>query len=428
LRVSIQGLAGVRCAAGTPLGGSRRRLSSSLAVCALLFSTFLFTVGGIAEAATAERADIGMPFSGKWAYNVNVDPPYTDVNSSHPTVHHIPAGGDWATDIYGTSGQAARLLVSNATGNVTFSWRAASTTCGTATAVNVFVDGQQVGWIHIVHLVGAVKSGPITNGMTLGTVGDFPDCAPGRHLHVEMKSDAGNFACWQDYGRPGSSVVEGGKLGGLGATGATGGRQSCSGDNTNPDIPSPPANISYLQAMGRVGLTWTASPGAVAYDVYRGSVYLGATSGVTFYDRGISAGQTYTFAIYARNGTGGRSSAGTVQVLTSAAKAPDRSWVSFKTGPALCGRVGDTTSPRIGCTVQTSTGWRFIGLPRNTDWGYEDARAWVPAPGGAISYCRTVGGPGNYRVMCTKLNPVTMSWGPDVSSLATDLTYSDPIA
>ena len=193
--------------------------------------------------------------------------------------------------------------------------------------------------------------------------------------------------------------------------------------------PVAPTNVKHLEALGRVGLSWTASAGAVAYDVYRDSAYLGAASGGIFYDRSVSDGQTYNYAVYARNQVGARSPAATVQVRTDAAKAADRSWVAFKTGPALCGRVGDAASPRIGCTVQTSTGWRFIGLPRNTDWGYADARAWVPAPGGGISYCRTGGGgTGGYYTICTKLDPVTLAWGADVRSPVTDLTYSDSFA
>ena len=57
-----------------------------------------------ARASASPTATVGMPFSGKWAYNVNVDPPYTDGNSSHPSVHtnyywrlgdrHLRARGD----------------------------------------------------------------------------------------------------------------------------------------------------------------------------------------------------------------------------------------------------------------------------------------------------------------------------------------------
>jgi hypothetical protein len=35
--------------------------------------------------ATTPQAVIGMPFTGLWAYNTNVNPPYTDSNSSHPS-------------------------------------------------------------------------------------------------------------------------------------------------------------------------------------------------------------------------------------------------------------------------------------------------------------------------------------------------------
>ncbi len=107
--------------------------------------------------------------------------------------------------------------------------------------------------------------------------------------------------------------------------------------------------------------------------------------------------------------------------------AENRSWVSTKAGPALCGRTGDPASRRLGCTLLTSTGWRFIGLPRATDWGYADARAWVPSPGGTVSYCRTVGDAASQRVMCTKLDVVGFTWGPDRQSAATDWTYADDL-
>jgi len=56
-------------------------------------------LAGHASASTPQ-AVVGMPFSGKWAYNALVSPPYTDANSSHPCCHHTPGGGDWATDVY----------------------------------------------------------------------------------------------------------------------------------------------------------------------------------------------------------------------------------------------------------------------------------------------------------------------------------------
>lgn len=215
------------------LGAARSvALLTSLVLAVFGFATF---ASAPALAATQEAAEIGAPFAGKWGYNVNVNPPYSDQNSSHPAVHLISGGGDFATDYYGTPGQQVRLRVSNATGNVTFAWAGSSTSCGTSTKVNVFVDGAQVGWIYIAHLVGAVKSGPLTNGMVLGTVGNY-SCAPGQHIHVEIKADAGNYACYQDYGHPGTAIQENAKFAGVGATGAAGTRRACGGPVGNPSV------------------------------------------------------------------------------------------------------------------------------------------------------------------------------------------------
>ncbi len=118
----------------------RRTVISVMAALILVGGPNIF--GLPAAAATTESADLGMPFSGKWAYNVFVNPPYTDFNSSHPSAHKISGGADWATDLYGTSGQAVRLRIANPSGGVSFSWKSTSTSCGESTGVNVFVDGQ----------------------------------------------------------------------------------------------------------------------------------------------------------------------------------------------------------------------------------------------------------------------------------------------
>jgi hypothetical protein len=83
------------------------------------------------------------------------------------------------------------------------------------------------------------------------------------------------------------------------------------------------------------------------------------------------------------------------------------------------------TTPRLGCNVLSSDGWHFVGLPRNTDWGYPDARAWLPAAGGNIDYCRTVGGGAvGERVSCTFLNVTKRVWWRDRTSPATDWAYA----
>jgi len=106
---------------------------------------------------------------------------------------------------------------------------------------------------------------------------------------------------------------------------------------------------------------------------------------------------------------------------------PD-AWVSTKVGPALCGRTGgDGVNPaQLGCTILDNGHWRLVGLNRATDWGLADARAWVPTPGGTVSYCRLVGDDINgHRVSCTRLDAETRTWGPDVISGRTDWTLPD---
>ncbi len=62
--------------------------------------------------------------------------------------------------------------------------------------------------------------------MILGYVGNL-SCAPGQHVHLEVKSDSGNYACWADVGRPGTTVSDSAKIGGLGRTSATSAREVC---------------------------------------------------------------------------------------------------------------------------------------------------------------------------------------------------------
>jgi len=143
------------------------------------------------------QAVVGMPFPGKWAYNVNVSPPWTDANSSHPSVHAAPGGGDWATDLYAGEGTSVRLNVTYGTAAVSFSYVNTYASCGGTAGVNinVLVGGQVVGQLNYTHLANAVTGGPIANNMTLGTVHfGGSNCNPGTHVHMEFKNTS-NYAC-----------------------------------------------------------------------------------------------------------------------------------------------------------------------------------------------------------------------------------------
>src|SRR5438270_11538990 len=84
-----------------------------------------------AHADSTSQAVVGMPFTGKWAWNASVMqpfPPYADTcpkgesncpgYSSHPSVHHTPGGGDWATDLYAAEGTQVKLEVNYPTSGV----------------------------------------------------------------------------------------------------------------------------------------------------------------------------------------------------------------------------------------------------------------------------------------------------------------------
>jgi stress response protein SCP2 len=170
-------------------------------------------------------ATVGMPFSGKWAYGANVNPPYTDENSSHPAVH-TPSYGDWATDLYAGQGTPVTLSVS-APGSVSFGWIARTNgSCGERRVVAVYVDGLQVGSIYYEHMASAASTAsPPTNGMTVGYVHTWGSCNPGPHVHVELKN-VSNYACWVDHGHPGTTVTANEPIGRLGSPN-TGPQQAC---------------------------------------------------------------------------------------------------------------------------------------------------------------------------------------------------------
>ncbi|MFL6116196.1 MAG: hypothetical protein ACJ786_33300 [Catenulispora sp.] len=228
---------------------TRRRIMTLVMAVAIAFGGV--TAVSVRNAAPAKadathQIEIGMPFAGQWAYNANVNPPYTDANSSHPSVHHTPGGGDWATDVYAAEGTAVKLEVGNATGAVTYSWGSSSTSCGQSTKINVFVGGVNVGWLYFAHLNNVVTSGAITNGMTLGTVktwyaSDGSVCNPGTHVHIEFKNTT-NYACYVDNGHPGVTLNQGDGLGVLGSTNA-GAQQACA--SVPGGRPSPTSNVGW---------------------------------------------------------------------------------------------------------------------------------------------------------------------------------------
>ncbi len=355
---------------------SHPRLAAILVILALLFGATAVTVGTATPAAadTTPEAVIGMPFTGKWAWNVGISPPYTDENSSHPSVHHTPGGGDWATDIYASEGTAVRLMVPYATAALSFSWGTSSTSCGTSTRLNVFVGGTNVGWLYFAHLQGAVTSGALTNGMTLGTVHNWGGCNPGTHVHVEFHNTT-NHSCYVDLGNPGSTNVPlGDAFGVLGSSNA-GTREACDSVPSGTTTPTDPSQLGVSVAFNPTnGQPMVAAQGP-NNSLY---VYWQTSSGSWAGPLGIGgAGSTYSAPSVAFNPVTGSP--------VIAARGPgSRLWIYWQnangswSGPLGVGAAGSTyTAPALAFSPSGNPTIAVQG-PSNTLWTYwTSGSSWV---------------------------------------------------
>ncbi|MFF4019926.1 cellulose binding domain-containing protein [Streptomyces sp. NPDC001843] len=72
----------------------------------------------------------------------------------------------------------------------------------------------------------------------------------------------------------------------------------------------PPASLTVTgTTSSSVSLSWSASPGAVGYVVYRDGRQVGDTTGTSFTDSGLSASTSYTYTVKAHDSSGGTSAA-----------------------------------------------------------------------------------------------------------------------
>jgi hypothetical protein len=149
--------------------------------------------------------------------------------------------------VYAAEGVAVTLQVSVSSGTLSFSWESSSTSCGQSARVSILVDNANVGWIYFAHINNAVTSGPITNGMTLGTVHDWGGCNSGPHVHIGVKN-ASSYACYTDHSTPtnsaGMTLNQDDAIGKLGGTGATEVQQACA---TPPSGSSPSLKLSFVR-------------------------------------------------------------------------------------------------------------------------------------------------------------------------------------
>jgi fibronectin type 3 domain-containing protein len=144
-------------------------------------------------------------------------------------------------------------------------------------------------------------------------------------------------------------------------------------------LPLPPTNLSANAGNAQVSLTWTASPGAASYNMYRsttnGGPYAKIASGIVSTnttDTGVTNGTTYYYVVTAVN-TGGESGYSGQASATPQAPLPQLSILSGTNGLTVSwanGNLQSTTnlSPASWQIVTTTNGQTSIlvspALPR----------------------------------------------------------------
>lgn len=66
---------------------------------------------------------------------------------------------------------------------------------------------------------------------------------------------------------------------------------------TNSFPPQTPANLAAVPTVNSVKLSWSASTGAVHYNLYRDNALLTTTTSLTYQDRTVTTGQTYAYRV-----------------------------------------------------------------------------------------------------------------------------------
>jgi hypothetical protein len=201
-----------------------------------------------ASASASKRVTIGMPFTGRWAYNKLVKPPYTDENSSHPSVHEA-YGFDWATDLYAAQNTDVKVLGASDQGTVTFQRIGTSDTCaeygksigGWGITFSVLVDGSKIGEVKYDHLdLDDVGDKPIASGTKIGKITSealHATCYQARHAHIQLRNTEGNYACFTDRGNPGGVEISQGLAIGTVGSDSKVPKQSC--DIVQAEKPEP---------------------------------------------------------------------------------------------------------------------------------------------------------------------------------------------
>jgi fibronectin type 3 domain-containing protein len=130
---------------------------------------------------------------------------------------------------------------------------------------------------------------------------------------------------------------------------------------------TPPANPTAVVTNGQVSLAWTASPGAISYNVYRGTSPGGESAqpiasvvnSTVYTDNGLTSGFTYYYKITAVT-TGGESSASTE--VSASLGGGDGLLGNYYKGTALSGTAVQRVDPQV-----------------NFDWQYGQPMSAIPS-------------------------------------------------
>ncbi|WP_416966850.1 cellulose binding domain-containing protein [Streptomyces sp. 4F14] len=120
-----------------------------------------------------------------------------------------------------------------------------------------------------------------------------------------------------------------------------------------------PANLAVTATTtSSVSLSWSASPGAVGYAVYRDGQLAGSPTGTSFTDTGLTASTVYTYTVKARDNAGGMSAA-SVGVSATTQGSGSNSGCTATTRLVSSWSGGFTGEVTVTNTsTSTSRGWR----------------------------------------------------------------------
>ncbi|MER6410422.1 cellulose binding domain-containing protein [Streptomyces humidus] len=131
------------------------------------------------------------------------------------------------------------------------------------------------------------------------------------------------------------------------------------GDNGSGSLDAPTNLTVTATTASSVSLSWTASSGASGYDVYRDGQPVGATTGTSFTDSGLSASTSYTYAVKAHDSSGGTSAASVGVTATTGPGGGTGAGCTATTKLVNSWAGGFTAEVTLtNTTASASTGWR----------------------------------------------------------------------